>query len=92
MKDSSTPTTAALERLTERLNSLPGIGPKSAQRLAFHILRADDEYVEAPGDPMAWKNAWTSAEPTFSFQTSSGGKVTTRQTVPHAGGSMVCGK
>lgn len=46
MKDSSTPTTAALERLTERLNSLPGIGPKSAQRLAFYILRADDEYVE----------------------------------------------
>ena len=46
MKEDNAPTTAALERLTERLNSLPGIGPKSAQRLAFHILRADDEYVE----------------------------------------------
>jgi len=52
LKDSSTPTTAALERLTERLNSLPGIGPKSAQRLAFHILRADDEYVERLADAL----------------------------------------
>ena len=45
MKRDSTPTTSALDRLTVHLNSLPGIGPKSAQRLAFHILRADDEYV-----------------------------------------------
>ncbi len=33
----------AIARLLEELERLPGIGPKSAQRLAFHILRSDDE-------------------------------------------------
>jgi recombination protein RecR len=32
----------AIARLLEELERLPGIGPKSAQRLAFHILRGDD--------------------------------------------------
>lgn len=27
-----------ISRLIEQLSGLPGIGPKSAQRLAFHIL------------------------------------------------------
>src|SRR5262245_66451797 len=31
---------APLERLIEALRKLPGIGAKSAQRVAFHILRA----------------------------------------------------
>ena len=30
----------APEVLIERLNRLPGIGPKSAERLAFHLLAA----------------------------------------------------
>ena len=30
---------APLERLIEALRKLPGVGAKSAQRLAFHILR-----------------------------------------------------
>jgi recombination protein RecR len=34
---------APLERLIERLRKLPGVGAKSAQRLAFHILRASAE-------------------------------------------------
>ncbi len=34
---------APLERLIERLKKLPGVGAKSAQRLAFHILRSSDE-------------------------------------------------
>ena len=32
-----------IARLLEELERLPGIGPKSAQRLAFHILKADDD-------------------------------------------------
>jgi recombination protein RecR len=32
-----------LVRLVQELQRLPGIGPKSAQRLAFHILRASRE-------------------------------------------------
>ena len=35
-----------LVRLIEELQRLPGIGPKGAQRLAFHILRTPREQVE----------------------------------------------
>ena len=37
------PTTEAVHKLIQELNKLPGIGPKSAQRLAFHLLRASDD-------------------------------------------------
>jgi recombination protein RecR len=35
-----------LVRLVEELQRLPGIGPKGAQRLAFHILKTPREQVE----------------------------------------------
>ena len=35
-----------INRLVEELSSLPGIGAKSAQRLAFHILNMPKENVE----------------------------------------------
>jgi len=35
-----------LSRLVEQLQKLPGIGAKSAQRLAFHVLRATREDAE----------------------------------------------
>lgn len=36
-----------LARAIEELNKLPGIGPKSAQRLAYHLLRSSDEEAQA---------------------------------------------
>jgi len=36
-----------LVRLVEELQRLPGIGPKGAQRLAFHILKTPREQTEA---------------------------------------------
>jgi len=36
-----------IARLIEELNKLPGIGPKSAKRLAYHILRSPDEEAKA---------------------------------------------
>jgi recombination protein RecR len=36
---------APLKRLVDRLSRLPGIGEKSATRLAFFLLRADAEYA-----------------------------------------------
>jgi recombination protein RecR len=36
-----------MARLIEELKKLPGIGGKTAQRLAFHILRANNEDAEA---------------------------------------------
>jgi recombination protein RecR len=38
---------APLARLVAELGRLPGIGQRTAQRLAFHILRAPDEEAEA---------------------------------------------
>ena len=38
---------AALERLTEQFARLPGVGMKSAQRLAFHVLEMPLEGAEA---------------------------------------------
>jgi recombination protein RecR len=39
-----------INRLISELSRLPGIGQRTAQRLAFHILRADDEEAAALAD------------------------------------------
>jgi recombination protein RecR len=39
-----------IARLLEELERLPGIGPKSAQRLAYHILRGDTEAASRLAD------------------------------------------
>ena len=36
-----------LTKLTEHFARLPGIGKKSAQRLAFHVLRMPEEEAKA---------------------------------------------
>jgi len=36
-----------ISRLIEELNRLPGIGPKGAKRLAYHLLRSSDEEAKA---------------------------------------------
>jgi recombination protein RecR len=41
-----------LTRLIEELQRLPGIGPKGAQRLAFHILRTPREQTECLVDAL----------------------------------------
>lgn len=41
-----------LARLVAELERLPGIGPKSAQRMAFHLLRRPDEEVKALADAL----------------------------------------
>ena len=35
------PTAGGLERLIEALRILPGVGPRSAQRIAYHVLQHD---------------------------------------------------
>ena len=44
MKDRSQATTETVSNLIELFSGLPGIGPKSAQRLAFFLLRAPTEH------------------------------------------------
>jgi recombination protein RecR len=36
-----------LDRLISELSRLPGVGPKTAQRLAFHLLRADRQRTDS---------------------------------------------
>ncbi|WP_462418654.1 recombination mediator RecR [Kytococcus sp. Marseille-QA3725] len=36
----------AVQDLIDELNRLPGVGPKSAQRIAFHVLAADVDEVQ----------------------------------------------
>ena len=40
----------SLARLVQELNRLPGIGPKSAQRLAYYIIRLPDDDAYALAD------------------------------------------
>jgi recombination protein RecR len=42
----------SLARLIEELQRLPGIGPKGAQRLAFHILKTPREQVDRLADAL----------------------------------------
>jgi len=44
------PTAEPISRLIEELNKLPGIGPKSAQRLTYYLLRAPAGEVTALAD------------------------------------------
>ena len=50
MSQSFIPTTDSLDKLVQEFNKLPGIGPKSAQRIAFHLLRASDEQAKLLAD------------------------------------------
>lgn len=42
MSQDTAPTTDAIRRLIQEFNKLPGIGPKSAQRLTYYLLRAPE--------------------------------------------------
>lgn len=41
MSKEAVPTAQGLERLVEALRVLPGVGPRSAQRMAYHLLQHD---------------------------------------------------
>lgn len=42
-RDFGTGDTSPIQRLVDAFHRLPGIGPKSAQRLAYHVLRAPEQ-------------------------------------------------
>lgn len=47
-----TSTPEPIQRLIEAFHRLPGVGPKSAQRLAYHILRAPEQEARALADAL----------------------------------------
>ena len=46
------PTAEPVTKLIQELNKLPGIGPKSAQRLAYHLLRVSEEQARLLADAL----------------------------------------
>ncbi len=46
-------TPVAFDGLVQALRGLPGVGPKSAQRLAFHLLQRDREAAQRLADGLA---------------------------------------
>jgi recombination protein RecR len=42
----------SLNQLVHELSRLPGFGPKTAQRLAYHILRSPNEFVQSLRDSL----------------------------------------
>lgn len=46
MNEDITPATNSVDKLIQEFNRLPGIGPKSAQRLAYYLLRASDDQTK----------------------------------------------
>ncbi len=52
MDQGLTPTVEPVSKLIQELNKLPGIGPKSAQRLAYHLLRVPEEQARLLADAL----------------------------------------
>ena len=50
MNQDSIPATDAIGRLVQEFSKLPGIGPKSAQRITFYLLRSSEEQAESLAD------------------------------------------
>ena len=47
MNQDPTPATDAIGRLVQEFSKLPGIGPKSAQRITFYLLRSSEEQANS---------------------------------------------
>ena len=53
MKKSAVPSARGLDRLVEALRVLPGVGPRSAQRMAYHLLQRDRAGAEELSQALA---------------------------------------
>jgi recombination protein RecR len=47
LKHELVPATDVIGKLVQEFSKLPGIGPKSAQRITFYLLRSDEEQAKA---------------------------------------------
>lgn len=57
MNRDAVPSAKGLERLVQALRALPGVGPRSAQRMAYHLLQHDrpgaDQLAQALADALS---------------------------------------
>ena len=58
----------AIQDLIDALGRLPGIGPKSAQRIAFHILQSDADIAAALVDAIKSGKVWGAAVDVFPYE------------------------
>ncbi len=52
MNQNLIPAAEAVSKLIQEFSKLPGIGPKSAQRLTYYLLRAPDEQAKLLADAL----------------------------------------
>jgi len=52
LSQNTIPAADAINRLIQELNRLPGIGPKSAQRIAYYLLRSNNEQIKQLTDAL----------------------------------------
>jgi recombination protein RecR len=81
--------TAQLRALIDELARLPGIGPKSAQRLAFHLLKLSEEDAFRLSDAIVTVKRETSFCP-HCFNVSSRGESCDVCSDPRRDASIVC--
>jgi recombination protein RecR len=53
LKQDPTPASDAIGRLVQEFSKLPGIGPKSAQRIVFHLLRSTEDKTKDLAEALA---------------------------------------
>ena len=78
----------AIQDLIDALGRLPGIGPKSAQRIAFHILQSDSEIAANLVEAVRTVKERVKLRPGISATTNS---TLSTPTTPRLGTSVVKG-
>lgn len=79
---------SGLEALIEALRCLPGVGPKSAQRMAYHLLQHDRHGAQRLGEAVA--HALASVRHCRRCNTFSEGELCERCASPRRDASLLC--
>jgi recombination protein RecR len=79
---------SGLQALIEALRCLPGVGPKSAQRMAYHLLQHDRNGAQQLGDALA--NALASVRHCRRCNTFAESEICERCASPRRDASLLC--
>jgi recombination protein RecR len=79
---------SGLEALIEALRCLPGVGPKSAQRMAYHLLQYDRQGAQRLGDAVLACTCWLSDCQRCNTFTEA--DICERCVSPHRDASLLC--
>ena len=79
---------SGIEALIEALRCLPGVGPKSAQRMAYHLLQHDRQGAQRLGEAVA--HALASVRHCRRCNTFSEGELCERCASPRRDASLLC--